>query len=113
MVEQAIETAALMFGSDKSQGYCLEMICADFLAGASLEDGNSQVLLQSMVRRFKSLSEEEQRAFLVYFAERDFEPSPTKTNPAAPRCRAVGKASQASPVEGQVAMPSVRDDVQP
>ena len=35
IVEQAIETAALMLGSDKSRGYCLEMICADFLAGAN------------------------------------------------------------------------------
>jgi hypothetical protein len=31
VIEQAIETAALMLGSDKSRGYCLEMICADFL----------------------------------------------------------------------------------
>jgi hypothetical protein len=30
--ERAIETAALMLGSDRSRGYCLEMICADFLA---------------------------------------------------------------------------------
>ena len=36
MIEQAIETAALMLGTDKSRGYCLEMICADFLAGAHL-----------------------------------------------------------------------------
>jgi hypothetical protein len=36
-VERALETAALMLGTDKSRGYCLEMICADFLAGASLE----------------------------------------------------------------------------
>ncbi len=35
VIEQALETAALMLGSDKSRGYCLEMICADFLAGAS------------------------------------------------------------------------------
>jgi hypothetical protein len=33
VLEQALETAALMLGSDKSRGYCLEMICADFLAG--------------------------------------------------------------------------------
>jgi hypothetical protein len=39
VVEKAIETAGLMLGSDKSRGYCLEMICADFLAGARLEDG--------------------------------------------------------------------------
>jgi len=28
-VEGAIETAALMLGSDKSRGYCQEMICAE------------------------------------------------------------------------------------
>ena len=39
VIEEALETAALMLGSDKSRGYCLEMICADFLAGACLQDG--------------------------------------------------------------------------
>ena len=38
VVEKALETAGLMLGTDKSRGYCLEMICADFLAGARLED---------------------------------------------------------------------------
>jgi hypothetical protein len=38
VVEKALETALLMLGTDKSRGYCLEMICADFLAGANLED---------------------------------------------------------------------------
>jgi hypothetical protein len=38
VVEKALEIAGLMLGSDKSRGYCLEMICADFLAGARLED---------------------------------------------------------------------------
>jgi len=33
VIEKAIETAALMPESDRSRGYCLEMICADFLAG--------------------------------------------------------------------------------
>src|SRR6202011_6279429 len=32
VIEQAVETAGLMLGTDKSRGYCLEMICADFLA---------------------------------------------------------------------------------
>jgi hypothetical protein len=41
VVEKAIETAALMLGSDKSRGYCLEMICADFLAGASAQSEES------------------------------------------------------------------------
>jgi hypothetical protein len=35
VVEQALETTAMMLGSDKSRGYCLEMICADFLAGVA------------------------------------------------------------------------------
>ena len=68
VVEQAIETAALMLGSDKSRGYCLEMICADFLAGANLENGNSRVLLQSVLRFFKFLPGEERKAFLDHFA---------------------------------------------
>jgi hypothetical protein len=42
VVEQALETAALMLGSDKSRGYCLEMICVDFLAGAALETGRPE-----------------------------------------------------------------------
>jgi hypothetical protein len=40
VIEQAIETAAFMLDSDKSRGYCLEMICADFLAGANLDNQN-------------------------------------------------------------------------
>jgi hypothetical protein len=39
VIEHALDTAGLMLGNDKSRGYCLEMICADFLAGASLESG--------------------------------------------------------------------------
>ena len=35
VVEKALETVGLMLGTDKSRGYCLEMICADFLAGAN------------------------------------------------------------------------------
>ena len=38
IVEKALGTAGLMLGCDKSRGYCLEMICADFLAGANLSE---------------------------------------------------------------------------
>ena len=31
VIEQALETASLMLGGQKARGYCLEMICADFL----------------------------------------------------------------------------------
>jgi len=70
VVEQAIETAAMMLGTDKSRGYCLEMICADFLAGANLENGNAHVLMQSMLRFFKFLPGEQRKAFLDYFTEK-------------------------------------------
>jgi hypothetical protein len=53
VIEQALETAGMMLGSDKSRGYCLEMICADFLAGASLENKNPDALLRSVARIFK------------------------------------------------------------
>ena len=52
VIEQAIETAALMLGTDKSRGYCLETICADFLAGANLGNQNPEALLYSMTRFF-------------------------------------------------------------
>ncbi len=64
LIEQAIETAALMLGTDKSRGYCLEMICADFLAGANLDNEDITVLLQSMSRFFKFLPDEQRQAFL-------------------------------------------------
>ena len=48
MIEQAIEMAALMLEADKSRGYCLEMICADFLEGAHLDNGDPEILLNSI-----------------------------------------------------------------
>jgi hypothetical protein len=55
-----------MLGTDKSRGYCLEMICADFLAGASLDNEDPTVLLQSMSRFFKFLPGEQKHAFLAH-----------------------------------------------
>ena len=54
VIEKAIETAALMLGSDRSRGYCLEMICADFLAGPTLENGDPETLLFSLARESRS-----------------------------------------------------------
>jgi len=64
VIERAIETAALMLGSDKSRGYCLEMICADFLAGAHLDQGDPAILLQSLSRYYKFLPKPQQEIFL-------------------------------------------------
>src|SRR5437763_6660118 len=63
VIEQALETAALMLGSDRSRGYCLEMICADFLAGANLDGGQPDVLLRSISSLFKLLPGEQKQAF--------------------------------------------------
>jgi hypothetical protein len=68
VIEQAIETAALMLGTDKSRSYCLEMICADFLAGANLDNGNPDILLSSALRFFKFLPEEAKQLFLDQIA---------------------------------------------
>ena len=65
VIEQALEIAARMLGSDRSRGYCLEMICADFLAGANLESGNPDVLLMSVRRSFGFLSAPQQQQFLA------------------------------------------------
>src|SRR5215470_13934788 len=64
VIEQAIETAARMLGSDKSRGYCLEMICADFLAGAHLDNGNPDILLNSISRYYRFLPEQQRQEFL-------------------------------------------------
>ena len=64
MIEQALETAALMLGTDKSRGYCLEMICDDFLAGANLENGNPNALLLSLSRLVDYLPQAQREQFL-------------------------------------------------
>ena len=55
VIERALEAAALMLGTDKSRGYCLEMICADFLAGVNSETGNQDTLLSALTRLLLSL----------------------------------------------------------
>ena len=69
VIEQAMETAALMLGTDKSRGYCLEMICADFLAGANLDNGNPDILLHSISRFFRFLPGEQRHVFAQQVAE--------------------------------------------
>jgi len=63
VVERALETAGLMLGSDKSRGYCLEMICADFLAGTH-EDATPATLLVYALRLFRLLPQPQQQQFL-------------------------------------------------
>jgi hypothetical protein len=64
VVEQALEAAALMLGTGKSRGYCLEMICADSLAGANLQDGKPEDLVLSVHRLMSMLPPEQKRDVL-------------------------------------------------
>jgi hypothetical protein len=70
VVEQALEIAARMLGSDRSRGYCLELICADFLAGAGLHLENEQeILLLGLRRIFHMLPSAQQRRFLAELSQ--------------------------------------------
>jgi len=63
VIEQALEMAARMLGSDHSRSYCLEMICADFLAGASSEAKQPEGLLLALERMYALLPQPQQVTF--------------------------------------------------
>jgi len=65
VIEQALEIAGLMLGRTDSRGYCLEMICADFLAGANLEGNSPKSLLLAMIRLFSLLPQAQKAVFLA------------------------------------------------
>ena len=55
-----------MLGTDKSRGYCLETICADYLAGAHLDNGDPEILLHSISRYYKFLPDGQKQRFLTH-----------------------------------------------
>ena len=61
-VERALYVASRMAGTDRSRGYCLELICADFLAGRTEESTPEETLL--LIHRLVSLLPEEYQARL-------------------------------------------------
>jgi len=65
VIERALETAGLMLETSKSRGYCLEMICADFLAGGNLQERNANALLVSLCRLTTLLSQSQRRELLT------------------------------------------------
>jgi len=108
VIEQAIETAALMLGSDKSRGYCLEMICADFLAGANLDSGQPDVLLSSMARLFEVLPGEQRQSFIELITEKHHESNSGKEFSPPPPSPTVRRAAPAGVTPGQMEMPELR-----
>jgi hypothetical protein len=66
VIEQALEHASLRLGGQKARGYCLEMICADFLAGANLDaSGSSDSLLLALSRIYLPLPNSQRQEFLL------------------------------------------------
>src|ERR1017187_2104694 len=59
-----------LLGSDRSCGYCLEMICAHFPAGANLGNGDPEPRLFSITRFFNFLPGEQRHAFLGNLSEK-------------------------------------------
>jgi hypothetical protein len=45
VVERALYVASRMIGSERSRGHCLELVCADFLAGRTEESTPEEILL--------------------------------------------------------------------
>jgi hypothetical protein len=107
VVEQAIETAALILRTDKSGGYCLEMICADFLAGANLENEDPTVLLQYMSRFFKFLPGEQRQAFRRQVTEKARETDSTQATALVVRSRNLQLATETSTAPRSKGMPSL------
>ncbi|MGB8522192.1 MAG: hypothetical protein WCD43_04435 [Candidatus Acidiferrales bacterium] len=69
IIEQALETASLMLGAQKSRGYCMEMICADFLAGATLDEANPEIFSGSIRRLVELLPGPERLEFIKSLKE--------------------------------------------
>jgi hypothetical protein len=101
-----------MLGSDKSRGYCLEIICADFPAGANLDSGHrtcSCTLSRGFSRscpansggRLWSRSLRKRRE-----ADSGQEFSPT------PRSQIVRKPTAAGVTPGRMEVPELRRDVE-
>jgi hypothetical protein len=69
VIERAIETAAVMLGSDRSRDCRLAMICADLLAGVNPDNGDPETLLFSMTRFFKFLPGKQRQEFVNVLRE--------------------------------------------
>src|SRR3989442_10304583 len=68
------------------------MICADFLAGANLENGNPEVLLQSISRYFKFLPVPQRQVFLAQLNQKASEPNLSEASLPSARSRIIQAA---------------------
>jgi hypothetical protein len=63
IVERALYVASRMVGTERSRGYCLELVCADFLAGRTEESSPEEILL--VIHRLVNLLPADYQARLV------------------------------------------------
>jgi hypothetical protein len=62
-VERALYVASRMAGTEKSRGYCLELVCADFLAGRTEESSPEEILL--VIERLVKVLPEDYQSRLI------------------------------------------------
>jgi len=67
IVERALYVASRMVGTERSRGYCLELVCADFLAGRTEESSPEEILL--VIHRLVNLLPADYKARLAGQAE--------------------------------------------
>jgi hypothetical protein len=67
VVERALYVASRMVGTERSRGYCLELVCADFLAGRTEESAPEVILM--MIHRLVHLLPREYQACLARQSE--------------------------------------------
>jgi hypothetical protein len=97
-----------MLGSDKSRGYCLEMICADFLAGSSTQENQLEVLVQSLERLYRTLSDEGQEKLLNRLREGPREETSSKATSRRSRARGLWPAPNPHITARRLEVPMLR-----
>jgi len=77
VVERALYVASRMVGTERSRGFCLELVCADFLAGRTEESAPEEILL--VIHRLVGLLPPDYQARLA-------DKTPDNELEPAPRC---------------------------
>ena len=68
VIERVLDSTSLMLGGQNATGYCLEMICANFLAGTNMGAcGNTDSLLLALSRIWLLLANSQRQEFLLRF----------------------------------------------
>ncbi len=75
VIERALYVASRIAGTERSRGYCLELVCADFLAGRTEESAPEEILL--LIHRLVGLLPPDYQARIAARSP-DNEPEPAR-----------------------------------